>query len=263
MKKTDIKLLLQGSRPGEPGVNPEHLREALEHLSRDEELQRWYELDQAFDQAFLEKIQQIEPPPGLREAILNRDPPRATLPIPRLAAPDLRFWKLAAAALVIFFIGFSMPWILRQPSSPSAEDGTRPLVPDYIAHLSSELLNRPKPLTHRGASFDQMKVHLASANVSARAPASLELENWEAVGCLVLEWRKTQIGMLCFRHGETVFHLLYADLDKYEKLFPEIPREDLPLSFRVDDSAFRVWVDEFHINILTHEGNYQDLEQFF
>lgn len=262
MTRDEAKFILQGSRPGESGPDPEALKQAMDLAAHDLELRAWYEQDQAFDQAVLEKLCQIEPPPGLQERILERMTAehaevRHNGVMPFKATG--RGIALAAAAAVVFLIGFSLPGLLR--SGPEA--GSAQPVPEYLAYLSEQVINQPHALQHPNATLEDIHYFLEASGVASCTSVPGALLSMQPLGCMVLERNGAKLGVVCFVEDGAIYHLFSANITCYPAIFPDLCKTKLPARFRVGETVFLLWRESDQVNILTHEGANRELNTFF
>ncbi|MBC8040705.1 MAG: hypothetical protein H7Y06_09195, partial [Opitutaceae bacterium] len=70
MNTNEAKFILRARRPdGRDDADP-RFQEALEQARRDPALAAWMAREQAFDEAVAARLRAVEPPAGLRDAIL-------------------------------------------------------------------------------------------------------------------------------------------------------------------------------------------------
>jgi len=72
MTNDQAKFILQAYRKGQDVSDSPEMEAVLKLLEKSHELQQWYEEDQAFDNAFALKLENLKIPKGLDQKILNQ-----------------------------------------------------------------------------------------------------------------------------------------------------------------------------------------------
>ncbi len=265
MTRDEAKLILQSFRPDTTDAADPAFAEALEHLARDETLQAWFEQEQAFDRVMTRHLATIHPPAALKQQILDRMQARTAAFSPDATPPQApastnrSFWQiagpLAAAAAVVFMIGFGIS-LNRDYAGPDD-------IPGLIAHLETNYSHPGFALEYRDADIGNLNAHLARKNIPTYPDLPAGLADVNAVGCLTLQYEGKLIGMVCFKDGDTLYHLYTADAAAFPALFPELDASDLPTYYDAGKTAYKVWTSGEILNILSREGSPEDLTDFF
>ncbi len=231
MNTTEAKFILQARRPdGQDDADP-RFAEALEQARRDPALAGWMAREQAFDSAVADKLRSVQPPAGLREAILAGA--RMSRPVP--------FWRrtqvLALAACVTIIIGLAAAWPVLRP----ARDTER-LALGVMSEMSSPA-HHPVVMGGRGA----LRVALADPATRLAAGLPLDFAQLKADGCRSLTIAGRDVLEVCFERGGE-FHLYIAKRADF--------RGDREPMFRERGALASVtWTDAQHAYVLvTGEG---------
>ena len=150
MDTSQAKAILNAYRADMPDVDEADFTEALAMVAQDEELARWFENEQNFDEIFAGKLSDIQPPPDLKDKLLALDPEKKTVPFPEptdkpasAPVPGQRpWWKrsfiLSAAATLVILLGFST--VLFDPTPVEAE----PELEQYYDQIGKNFRQEPK-----------------------------------------------------------------------------------------------------------------------
>ena len=199
MNTTEAKFILQARRPdGQDDTEP-RFAEALEQARRDPALAGWLAREQSFDAAVAEQLRSVQPPAGLREAILAGA--RMSRPTPFWRRPQV----LALAACVTIVIGLAAAWPVLRPSVD-----TEQLALGVMNEIGSDAHHATMPRA-RG------RLHAMLADSSTRLAAGLPMDfaQLKADGCRSLRIGGREVLEVCFERGGA-FHLYVAKRDDFE-----------------------------------------------
>lgn len=226
MNTTEAKFILQARRPdGQDDADP-RFAEALEQARRDPALSEWLAREQAFDAVVAGKLRTVQPPAGLRDAILAGA--RMSRPVPFWRRPQV----LALAACVTIVIGLAAAWPALRPSR-----GTEQLALGVMDEVGSQAHHSAMPQA-RG------RLHTLLADSSTRLAVGLPLDfaQLKADGCRSLSIGGREVLEVCFERGGE-FHLYVAKRDDF--------KGDAQPMFRERGALATVtWTDERHAYVL-------------
>ena len=231
MNTTEAKFILRARRPdGRDDADP-RFSEALEQARRDLALAGWMAREQAFDTTVAEKLRVVQPPAGLREAILAGA---------RMSRP-VSFWRrpqvLALAACVAIIMGLALAWPTLRPAAD-----TERLALGVMTEMSSPA-HHPIVVGGRGA----LRVALADPNTRLAAGLPFDFTQLKADGCRSLHIGGREVLEVCFERGGE-FHLYIAKRGDFRGDGEPIFRERGTL-------ASVAWTDARHAYVLvTGEG---------
>ena len=125
MNEAETRLILQSYRPGLDDPNDPQFAEALRSAAADPERARWWEEEQAFDQAMAAQIAAVPAPFGLKTRILAQAPAPAAFRFTRWIV------GLAGAAALLFLVA-QVADVWRNRGAESAD-----LLPAYSNEMVS------------------------------------------------------------------------------------------------------------------------------
>lgn len=196
MNNAEAKFILQAYRPNGADAGDPTFSAALDQTQRDPGLGQWFAQAQIFDTAISTKLSQIQPPAGLREAILAGG--RATT-----SGRDRQSWwrqpVLAAAASVAVLLAASMAfWPKPSAASPTLGD---------LAMADAQHSE-----THGGHGEETGVLQAALNEPTTRLGQSLPV-NFAALrkaGCRTVSFSGHEVLEVCFKRDGAWFHCYIA-----------------------------------------------------
>jgi hypothetical protein len=280
MNHEEAKQLLELCRPGsEEDHQDPALAEAFALLDTDDELNAWFEEQQAIDARISDSINAIEVPADLKASILagmrlhqanavtNQQKDDSPIPFSTTANDEApakhqsrTWWQTPWIGIAALFV---VAMILLKPGVQSEEKAQTQLavagLPPVIEFLSQEissLKSSQLQFDKQGANPDELQAFLASNH--APTPQSIPncLKKVPTLGCITFEYEEAKLSMICFKK-DTVYHLITADKASYPGKLPVTPEV-----FQCHDQAFKVWVEGEQVKILSVEGGKEKLPEF-
>jgi len=231
MNTTEAKFILQARRPdGRDDADP-RFAEALEQARRDPSLAEWLAREQAFDATVAGKLRSVQPPAGLREAILAGA--RMSRPVPFWRRPQV----LALAASVAIIVGLMAAWPVMRPAG-----GVDQLALEVMSEVNSGAHHDAMPQA-RGA----LRTLLTDSGTRLAAGVPFDFDLLKASGCRSLRIGGREVLEVCFARTAE-FHLYMARRGDF--------RGDGKPMFRERDAQASVtWTDARYVyTLVTHEG---------
>lgn len=252
MDTLQAKQILAAYPVGKKDVDDAQFREALALVDKDEALREWLMQEQAFDEAFAEKLASFSPPERLKERILSDH----TLFSKRLSEIDNRSYRnilgnkwlqpfaIAACFIAITFIGFNL---IKAPNSPIGINDFIAGVVEYDAYAN---LKEFEP-----GDWFLVAETLEKNNTPVLHSVPVKFQNTEVAGCLSFKHKDHPVSLLCIKKGEDKFYHLYIiDLEGADKFKP-IPQP----TFKVfNERPAATWTDQSHLNIMLVNDNEQE-----
>ncbi|MCB1121377.1 MAG: hypothetical protein KJT03_07505 [Verrucomicrobiae bacterium] len=241
MNLDQAKFILQAYRPDQAVTDSPELEEALKLLEQSEELQQWFAEDQAFDEAFREKLSGIEVPAELTDLVLTQvvEKPGQIIEIPWWK--QFSVWGAAASVLL------ALTLILLPSKGPQAEDNTT-LAIHHFAQLADQALKSSGGFNSRSQDWGQLIQYLAEHGTPAPGKLPGTVEGAPAKGCMTLRFKDKPIGVICFGKDSTA-HLFVVRC----KDFPELPAQKKPVYEEKPDAATLFWSEsDKHYLMLSH-----------
>ncbi|MFP4674611.1 MAG: hypothetical protein ACLFO5_08515 [Opitutales bacterium] len=273
MDREEAKNILHLCRPDHASDHEDpRIKEALGFLERDSELRAWFEDQQAFDAAFSEQLNQIEPPEDLRESIIAGMWERASGQADCAAggsgnemkhgSRSQAWWRnpwvgIAALFAVLFVVSaFVMPHARNAGSGTHVHHGTATAgVPDVLRFLSEEMhqLKELSQLDKTSDDVEELKNHLAETGSPKPEKIPEDVTGKSTIGCISFNYKGSRISLICFE-GEKTFHLSTANKDALDENLPQEPK-----IYEFNNSAFKVWTEGDQVHFLSIKGSKEEL----
>ena len=243
MNTTEAKFILQACHPDGQDATDSRFAEALEQAKHDPALADWLAREQSFDTAIAAKLRRVQPPAGLRAAILAGA--RMSRPQPWWRQPRV----LALAASVVLILGLAVAWPNRAPVTEGGQ-----LALDAMAEMSS-------PAHHPVVMGGQGALHTLLASTSTRLADGLPLSFAElkADGCRSLRIAGHEVLEVCFERGGNEFHLYVARGGD----FPAKDAAGSPMFMEQGRLASVSWRDRNHAYVLVTDSGAENLRGVF
>jgi hypothetical protein len=194
----EARFILSAYRPNGSDSDLPAFGDALRMAAGDPELGAWFARSRAHDAAVSLKLRQIEPPPGLREAILAGARVSDTQ---RSRAPGMAWIAGLAAAAALAIVVFSM----KAPARPEA--GTAALAAFAINDMANE--------RHGGKGEPAIALVAELETKGARMPGAewIDFERLRDTGCRKLDFAGHEVLEVCFSRDGSQFHFYVARRD--------------------------------------------------
>ncbi len=231
MNTTEAKFILQARRPdGRDDADP-CFAAALEQARRDPVLGEWLERERAFDEVVAARLRSVQPPAGLRDAILSG----ASL------GPMPPFWRrpqvLATAACVTLILGLAAFWTVLIPPADVEQ-----LARGAMAEVDSVSHHKRMPFA-RG----ELRALLSNPATRLAAGVDMDIDRLKADGCRTVRIAGHDVLEACFERGGE-FHLYIGRREDF-------PGDAEPMFRERGKLAAVSWADSRHAYVLvTDEG---------
>lgn len=245
MTNEQAKFVLHAYRANGADAGDPTFAEALEHTRRDPALEKWFAAQQAFDRAMCAKLGAVQPPAGLRDAILaggtvSRERSSANLPWWR--APG--FVALAASLALVAAVGLAV-W----PKEASAHV---PLI-DFALH---DTVRNPHEGQH-GAEAAEFQTLLSATDTRLGAGVAVDFQRLRDQGCRTVVFEGRELLEVCFKRDGKWFHCYVARAQD----FPAIAAKLKP-TFREDGKiSAGAWSDGQHIFIVASRAGREAIQR--
>ncbi len=251
----DPRLILSARRPsGQDDADPA-IAGALASAENDPALREWIESERQTDAALVQKLRQVQPPPGLREAILagakvSRRGWRTWFEKPAWRT-FLNSELLAVAALVLIFaVALGSRLFVGTP-------GTWQLAG---AIEVAKIENEQRAIGHFSGDIQDIRMWLAGE--ACPAPASLppQVRGLPIHGCSKHKWRGQPMSIICFDLGRgKEVHLV--TISRAE--IPADPPFGAPEFAEINDYQTASWSEGEFAMMLIGKVPRADLEKLF
>ena len=187
MDKKHARFILLSHQSGLDAAPDPQMADALREVEGDPELASWLEKESAFDEALRARLSKVEPPQGLKEAVLASTP--ETVPAPS----GSRWMPLACAAALALLATVAAVWLW--PQGPEST---------FAAFRSEMVEVAASPIRFDYASTDpralQRWLNTRTGTGSLTLPEAMK--SLSGLGCREFKWRGHSVALLCFRVGE-------------------------------------------------------------
>ncbi|MEO6005295.1 MAG: hypothetical protein ABIZ04_22450 [Opitutus sp.] len=191
MNNQEAKFILSAYRANGADANEPLFADALKQTNQDPALGAWFAREQAHDRAMVEKLASLQPPAGLRDAILMGS---------RVSGRKTSGWKgglwlatsLAAAVLIVVTASF---W----PKRSAANEG-------QLATFALKDAIGEKHDVH-GAEVKALQTILADPNLKLGRGLAVDFEAMRGSGCRTIAMGGREVFEVCFNRNGAWFHL--------------------------------------------------------
>ncbi len=235
MNHHEAKFLLRARRPGGADAKDPVFAEALAETEKDPTLRAWLESEAAFDRTLAAKLREIQPPPGLRDAILAGS---------RASQRPLAWWKKPAWLAIAASIAVILTLTLRFRASGSSTQALASYALQDLAVNSAEHAGQRPELTELAARF---------TNTSVPLPGNIKVDAAELrrLGCRTLNFAGHEVFEICFKRDGHWYHLYAANVHNFSH-GPADAKALLTTQGRISSTA---WKDgDFAYALVTDAG---------
>lgn len=244
MNTQQAKFILQGYRPNGADAGDATFCEALAQARTDTELAEWWEKSRAFDRVMGQKLEAVQPPAGLREAILAGG--RVTAPTVRA---DRKSWGrapwLALAACLALVAALT---VTLRPKAGLANGS-----------LSEFVLADAGSLHGHGDYGDlaaSLQTTLSQPTTVLRRLQSVDYEALRATGCRTVQFQGRDVLEVCFQRNGVWFHCYIARRAD----FPTLAAALAPTVTEQKRAGVALWADAAHLYVIVSKSGRAALE---
>ncbi len=255
MEKNEARQILQAYRSDLSAIDDPNVREALRLAEDDPQLQALLKEEQAFDRAFAEKLQQIEPPASLMERILENAPLETNSMVEQQKPAKLIWWKnpavWSAAACLLALIALAA--VFMPIRSPSANQADLVLMNNFAraAALHSPTIHQ---MDFQHNNISEIGAYLAKNNSPHPRDLPGNMDQLLGMGCVTYTWENNPVGVICLQ-GKKVYNLYVANQDGLA-----IERDQPSPSYKqFGNYSTALWTKGNLVYVLTVEGKQEDL----
>jgi hypothetical protein len=232
MNNVEAKFILQAYRPDGADAGDPAFAAALEQTRTDPALHEWFSREQALDAAISAKLGQIQPPAGLREAIL------AGGRVTSSGATRRSWWQqpvfMAAASIaVLFALGLAL-W----PRSAAAS-------PDFAEFALADTMHGPRHEGH-GAGSTSLQAMLSEPATRLSGGLPVDFETLRQTGCRTVSFADRPVLEVCFKRDGAWFHCYIARRAD----FPALAAVLTPVLADRNGASVASWADAAHVFVV-------------
>ena len=244
MNNVEAKFILQGYRPDGSDAADATFSAALEQARLDPALGDWFAREQAFDCAMCAKLDRIQPPAGLREAILAGG--RVTEPVEHRRA----WWQhpalMAMAASVALLLGVGVGF---WPKQAEASAGLTEFALTDALHSE----------THggHGEKTGELQAALSQPGTHLGAPLPVNFAALRNAGCRTLQFNGHEVLEVCFKRDGAWFHCYVAQRAD----FPTLVAAVVPALADHDSAGIASWTDNSLLYVVVSKTGRSALEK--
>ena len=236
MNHHEAKFLLRARRPGGKDCKDPVFAEALAQAEKDPMLKAWLDNEAAFDRTVAARLQEIQPPAGLRDAILAGC---------RVSQRPTNRWKKPLWLALAASIAITLTLTLRlRPAGPSAREFAEFALNDLATAGGMHDGKRP--------DLGNLQAELATAALPLSANANVSGENLRRAGCRVMKFAGHDVFEICFQRDGSWYHLYAVRIEDLAR-GPFDPRSLLTSKGQFTSTA---WKDaRFAYALVTGDGS--------
>ncbi|MBC9866551.1 MAG: hypothetical protein F7O42_01490 [Opitutae bacterium] len=240
MTKDQAKFILQAFRQGEGASAHPDLEEAFDLLRKDAGLQKWFRMEQAFDEAFSAKLARIEPPHGLADTIFSQVIVRENKVV------EFPWWKQFSVWGAVASMALVLGLVLI-PGRIWVEPG--PVTIPVLQEFANQALKGPSRFAAKSSDWTELVSYLGERNIPAPINLPDRMDQMPAKGCMTLEYQGKPVGVICFgKNSES--HIFVVDTGD----FPELPHREKPVLEQTAYATTAYWTEEDrHYLLVTHD----------
>lgn len=245
MTNDEAKFILNAYRPNGSDASDATFCAALEQTKQDPALGAWFQWQQSFDRAMTAKLGQVQPPAGLREAILAGV---------KVSWPDTtqRSWwnqptwvAVAASVGVLFAVTAGLLW----PTNVAASTGLAEFAMADTMHGDLHGGHGPGEVSMR-AMLGQPDRHLGSG-------LPVDFASLRASGCRTVNFEGHDVIEVCFNRNGLWFHCYIAQRAD----FPELANSATPVYHERKGAGVAAWADAAHVYLVASKNGRVALKQ--
>ena len=230
MMNDEAKFILNAYRPNGRDANDATFCDALAQAKQDPTLGAWMQWQQNFDRAMTAKLGEIQPPAGLREAIL------AGAKVSQPETTQRSWWRhpalLAAAASVAVATTVTIGlW----PKSAAADTELSDFVLNDTFHTEIH--------GGHGAGVDPLQAMVNESGVRIGGSVRVDFASLAASGCRNANFRGRDMFEVCFKHDGTWYHCYVAQRAD----FPQMKAGGAPVFADRGEVSVAMWADGGHV----------------
>jgi hypothetical protein len=238
-----VKFLLHAYRPSGLDKNDPAMAEALAQAGRDPALRAWFEREQTHSAVISAKLRSIEPPAGLRDAIL------AGARASQIAQRKRSRWRqplwLGLAASLALLLAFGAWWRFA------------PVPGDTVDEFALNFVTRKFFLQKRGHEVAELKNWLVAQGGPLPGELPAEFARLRALGCRKVKFVGRNLSLVCFERDGKEFHVFVARRDEFP---PSLAPRGPPL-FEKKDHVVASWSDAQNYYVLVSNAGRAAVEQ--
>lgn len=241
MKNDEAKFILNGYRPDGSDGQDAMFCEALRQAQSDPALGAWFQRSRAHDANVAGKLMAIEPPAGLREAILTG----ARVSRAKRTSWLQPAWMAAAAAVAVLLVAAATLW----PRKAQAE----------TALVSFAMSDALEPTRHGGHGTDEkgLQAELGAPGAKLGRAVPVDFARLAKTGCRTLQIEGRPVLEVCFEREGTWFHCYIVQCAD----FPTLAAKQAPV-FAVNAGMTAMsWADGAHRFIVAGQARREAFER--
>ena len=244
MNNVEAKFILQGYRPSGADAGDATFAATLEQTRTDPALQVWFAREQAFDRAVSTKLDQIQAPAGLREAILAGGRVTSSDTTQRSWWQQPVFMAAAASVAVLFALGLAL-W----PRSAAANPGLTEFALTDAMHSD----------THggHGADTESLQAILGAPTTRLSGGLPVDFAALRKAGCRTVSFEEHPVLEVCFKRDGAWFHCYIAQRAD----FPALVAALTPVLNEKNGASIASWADASHLFVLVSKTGRAPLQR--
>jgi hypothetical protein len=244
MNTPQAKFILQGYRPNGADAGDATFGDALEQTRHDLVLRDWFAREQSFDGVISAKLNEVQSPAGLREAILAGARVTAS-GTPRRSWWHQPVWMAAAASIAVIGAVTLALW----PKPAVADSPFNEFVLKDARHGE----------THggRGEAAGALQTLLSQPATRLGQKLPVDYPTLHATGCRTLSFEGHDLIEVCFKRNGVWFHCYVARCDD----FPALAKRVGPTLIERNGMSMVSWADPSNLFVVVSNTGRAALEK--
>ena len=244
MNTQQAKFILQGYRPNGADAGDATFGDALEQARHDQGLRDWFAREQAFDAAVSGKFCEVQPPAGLREAILAGG--RLTAP----ASSGPAWWRqpawmaMAASLALIGAVALAL-WPARTAASGALDE------------FAVTDANHSETHGGHGEETGALQALLNQPTTRLGGALPMDFAALRKAGCRTVNFREHELLEICFQRNGAWFHCYIARRVD----FPGLAAAGTPSLVDHSGSSIASWGDASNLYVVVSKTGRANLEK--
>lgn len=245
MTNDEAKFILNAYRPNGSDASDTTFCAALEQTRQDPALGAWFQWQQRFDRAMTAKLGQVQPPAGLREAIV------AGVKVSQPATAQRSWWNqptlvaVAASVAVLFAVTAGLLW----PKNVAASTGLAEFALTDTMHGDLH--------GGHGPGEGALRAMLSQPDQALCHGLSVDFAGMRASGCRTVNYEGHDVIEVCFKRNGAWFHCYIAQRAD----FPELANRTTPVIIDRKGVAVATWTDAEHVYVVAGKNGSAALQQ--
>ncbi len=193
VNRDEAKYILRVYRTSGEDASDPQFGEALQCVSQDPELARWFAEEQALDAQIAGKLRGFPVSPQIKNQLLAAR--KIIRPVSWWRKPA-RFAAVATAAAVLILAAVTTLWLVKREGPEAQVDFA-----DFRRVMAKAALDMSRHVDVMGLSTEELQRWIVERGGIGDFVLPSGMSGFSVIGCKVLDWRGHKVTLLCFKPG--------------------------------------------------------------